>query len=161
MRMKEDELYETVQIGAGLGATGRLSDQAIARGLETLTVFEHFLAAGELPPTQVHAVATSAIRDAANGRWRRRLGLGLDGRRNVAARLSRLSLFDDRGRLGRAHGRWQKIGAGHRRRKAGGLGHGIFLGYRFDSGICGARRVRRAGHALCRRSIVRTFARSG
>jgi exopolyphosphatase/guanosine-5'-triphosphate,3'-diphosphate pyrophosphatase len=63
---RTDELYETVRIGAGMSATGRLSDEAIARGLETLTVFDHFLAAGELPPTQVHAVATSAIRDAAN-----------------------------------------------------------------------------------------------
>jgi exopolyphosphatase / guanosine-5'-triphosphate,3'-diphosphate pyrophosphatase len=64
---RTDELYETVRIGAGMGATGRLSDEAIARGLETLAVFEHFCAAGELAPTQVHAVATSAIRDAANG----------------------------------------------------------------------------------------------
>ncbi|HEY1592502.1 MAG TPA: Ppx/GppA phosphatase family protein [Solirubrobacteraceae bacterium] len=63
---RTDELYETVRIGAGMGATERLSDEAIARGLETLTVFEHFLAAGELPPSQVHAVATSAIRDASN-----------------------------------------------------------------------------------------------
>ena len=63
---RTDELYETVRIGAGMSATGRLSDEAIARGLETLTVFEHFLAAGSLPATQVHAVATSAIRDAAN-----------------------------------------------------------------------------------------------
>jgi exopolyphosphatase/guanosine-5'-triphosphate,3'-diphosphate pyrophosphatase len=63
---RTDELYETVRIGAGMGATGRLSDEAIARGLETLTVFEHFLAAGELGADQVYAVATSAIRDAAN-----------------------------------------------------------------------------------------------
>ena len=63
---RTDELYETVRIGAGMSATGRLSDEAIARGLETLTVFEHFLAAGELGRAQVHAVATSAIRDAAN-----------------------------------------------------------------------------------------------
>ncbi len=63
---RTDELYETVRIGAGMGATGRLSDQAIARGLETLTVFEHFLAAGRLGRDQVIAVATSAIRDAAN-----------------------------------------------------------------------------------------------
>jgi exopolyphosphatase/guanosine-5'-triphosphate,3'-diphosphate pyrophosphatase len=66
---RTDELYETVRIGAGMGATGRLSDEAIARGLETLTVFEHFLAAGELTPGgrgSVHAVATSAIRDATN-----------------------------------------------------------------------------------------------
>jgi exopolyphosphatase / guanosine-5'-triphosphate,3'-diphosphate pyrophosphatase len=64
---RTDELYETVRIGAGVGATGRLSDDAIARGLETLTVFEHFLTANKLPPAQVHVVATSAIRDASNG----------------------------------------------------------------------------------------------
>ena len=63
---RTDELYETVRIGAGMGSTGRLSEEAIARGLETLTVFEHFLAAGELGRDQVYAVATSAIRDAGN-----------------------------------------------------------------------------------------------
>ena len=31
-----DELYETVRIGEGIGATGRLSEGAIARGLERL-----------------------------------------------------------------------------------------------------------------------------
>ena len=39
---RTDELYETVRIGAGLAATGRLSDEAIERGLETLDVFERF-----------------------------------------------------------------------------------------------------------------------
>ena len=61
-----DELYETVRIGAGLGASGRLSEEAMARGLETLTVFERFCAANGLEPDDVQAVATSAIRDAAN-----------------------------------------------------------------------------------------------
>jgi exopolyphosphatase/guanosine-5'-triphosphate,3'-diphosphate pyrophosphatase len=64
---RTDELYETVRIGEGMGATGRLSDEAIARGLETLAVFERFCASGGLTPAQVHVVATSAIRDAANG----------------------------------------------------------------------------------------------
>jgi exopolyphosphatase/guanosine-5'-triphosphate,3'-diphosphate pyrophosphatase len=62
-----DELYETVRIGAGLGATGRLSDQAIARGLETLAVFEHFCRASGLKHHDIHPVATSAIREASNG----------------------------------------------------------------------------------------------
>jgi exopolyphosphatase/guanosine-5'-triphosphate,3'-diphosphate pyrophosphatase len=62
-----DEIYETVRIGAGLAETGRLGDAAMGRGLETLAVFEHFLAAHGLGPDAVHAVATSAIRDAANG----------------------------------------------------------------------------------------------
>jgi exopolyphosphatase / guanosine-5'-triphosphate,3'-diphosphate pyrophosphatase len=61
-----DELYETVRIGAGLGATGRLSDEAIARGLETLAVFEHFCRASGLKPSDIHPVATSAIREASN-----------------------------------------------------------------------------------------------
>ncbi|MGO9882816.1 MAG: Ppx/GppA phosphatase family protein, partial [Solirubrobacteraceae bacterium] len=62
-----DELYETVRIGAGLGASGRLSDEAIARGHETLGVFARFCRANQLDPDDVHVVATSAIRDAANG----------------------------------------------------------------------------------------------
>ena len=76
---RTDELYETVRIGAGLGATGRLADDAIERGLETLAVFERFCAANELGPDDVHAVATSAIRDATNGRVpaRRRAATGL------------------------------------------------------------------------------------
>jgi exopolyphosphatase/guanosine-5'-triphosphate,3'-diphosphate pyrophosphatase len=62
-----DELYETVRIGAGVGTTGKLSEDAIARGLETLSVFEHFCRASGLEPADTHPVATSAIRDAANG----------------------------------------------------------------------------------------------
>jgi exopolyphosphatase/guanosine-5'-triphosphate,3'-diphosphate pyrophosphatase len=64
---RTDELYETVRIAAGLAATGRLSDDGIARGLETLAVFERFCRANRLAPGDVHVVATSAIRDAANG----------------------------------------------------------------------------------------------
>jgi exopolyphosphatase/guanosine-5'-triphosphate,3'-diphosphate pyrophosphatase len=63
---RTDELYETVRIGEGLAAAGRLSDAAIARGLETLAVFEHFSTANGLPHSDVYAVATSAIRDASN-----------------------------------------------------------------------------------------------
>jgi exopolyphosphatase / guanosine-5'-triphosphate,3'-diphosphate pyrophosphatase len=61
-----DELYETVRIGEGLGASGRLSERAIARGIETLVVFERFCRAGGLTPEEIHPIATSAIRDAAN-----------------------------------------------------------------------------------------------
>ena len=64
---RTDELYETVRIGAGLAASGRLSDEAIGRGLETLGVFARFCRANHLAPEDVHVVATSAIRDAANG----------------------------------------------------------------------------------------------
>jgi hypothetical protein len=62
-----DELYETVRIGAGLAATGKLSYEAIGRGLETLGVFARFCRANHLEGDAIHVVATSAIRDAANG----------------------------------------------------------------------------------------------
>ncbi len=62
-----DELYETVRIGAGLGASGRLGEAAMKRGMETLGVFARFCRANRIAPDDVHVVATSAIRDAANG----------------------------------------------------------------------------------------------
>ena len=62
-----DEIFETVRISAGLAETGRLSDAGMGRGLETLAVFDRFCAAHGLGPEAVHAVATSAIRDASNG----------------------------------------------------------------------------------------------
>lgn len=62
-----DELFETVRIGAGLAASGRLADDAIARGYETLDVFARFCTANRLGPDDIHVVATSAIRDASNG----------------------------------------------------------------------------------------------
>ena len=64
---RTDELYETVRIGAGLATTGRLGIDAIERGLETLAVFDRFCRASGVAPADVHAIATSAIRDAANG----------------------------------------------------------------------------------------------
>jgi exopolyphosphatase/guanosine-5'-triphosphate,3'-diphosphate pyrophosphatase len=63
---RTDELYETVRIGAGLDASGRLSEAAIERGLETLGVFERFCVANRLARRDVYAVATSAVRDASN-----------------------------------------------------------------------------------------------
>jgi exopolyphosphatase/guanosine-5'-triphosphate,3'-diphosphate pyrophosphatase len=65
---RTDELYETVRISAGLGASGALSRDAMDRGLETLAVFERFCRANRLAGDDVHLVATSAIRDATNGR---------------------------------------------------------------------------------------------
>ncbi len=62
-----DELYETVRIGAGLASSGRLNAEAMRRGLETLSVFARFCRANRIEPSAVHVVATSAIRDAANG----------------------------------------------------------------------------------------------
>jgi exopolyphosphatase/guanosine-5'-triphosphate,3'-diphosphate pyrophosphatase len=67
---RTDELYEAVRIGAGLesGADGqpRLTEEAMERGLETLTVFERFCRASGLEGDDVHVFATSAIRDATN-----------------------------------------------------------------------------------------------
>jgi exopolyphosphatase/guanosine-5'-triphosphate,3'-diphosphate pyrophosphatase len=62
-----DELYETVRIGAGLASSGRLSEEAMRRGSETLQVFARFCRANRIEPADVHVVATSAIRDATNG----------------------------------------------------------------------------------------------
>jgi exopolyphosphatase / guanosine-5'-triphosphate,3'-diphosphate pyrophosphatase len=62
-----DEIYETVRIGAGLAESGRLGEEAMERGLETLGVFKHFCDAHGLDAGDVHVVATSAIRDAENG----------------------------------------------------------------------------------------------
>jgi len=61
-----DELYEDVRIGAGMEASGALTEEASARGLETLKIFEHFCKANHLTGDDVHVFATSAIRDASN-----------------------------------------------------------------------------------------------
>ncbi|HWI22403.1 MAG TPA: Ppx/GppA phosphatase family protein [Baekduia sp.] len=61
---RTDEIYEAVRVGAGLAATGKLSEKGIERALATLDVFAHFCAAAEV--TEIDAVATSAIRDAEN-----------------------------------------------------------------------------------------------
>jgi exopolyphosphatase / guanosine-5'-triphosphate,3'-diphosphate pyrophosphatase len=63
---RTDELYETVRIGEGLGESGKLSKDAMHRGLETLGVFERFCRANGLSGERLHVIATSAIRDAAN-----------------------------------------------------------------------------------------------
>lgn len=85
-----DELYETVRIGAGMGATGRLSGEAMARGLETLSVFARFIRANHIPPEDVHVVATSAIRDAANG-----LRFLADAERETGLTIETLSARDE------------------------------------------------------------------
>jgi exopolyphosphatase / guanosine-5'-triphosphate,3'-diphosphate pyrophosphatase len=61
-----DELYEAVRIGEGLGKTGALTEEAMARGLETLDIFARFCRASGLDRSDVHTFATSAIRDASN-----------------------------------------------------------------------------------------------
>ena len=61
------ELSEPVRIAAGLSRSGALSEAAIARGLEALEMFARVCAGRGVAPADVDVVATSAIRDAANG----------------------------------------------------------------------------------------------
>jgi len=77
---RTDEIYEPVRIGEGLMASGSLGEEPMERALATLDVFAHFCRASGLGEDAVDAVATSAIRDAANAqeflaRARARLGL--------------------------------------------------------------------------------------
>ena len=59
-----DEIREAVRIGEGMGDSGLLQPEPIERGLHTAAVFAAFLRASGVD--DVVAVATSAIRDAAN-----------------------------------------------------------------------------------------------
>ena len=61
------DVQESVRIAEGLEASGELGESAIERGLETLEMFERYCSARGLEGHAVDAVATSAIRDAANG----------------------------------------------------------------------------------------------
>lgn len=61
------DVQETVRIAEGLEASGALGDAAVERGLETLEMFEGYCEARGVERAAVDAVATSAIRDAANG----------------------------------------------------------------------------------------------
>jgi exopolyphosphatase/guanosine-5'-triphosphate,3'-diphosphate pyrophosphatase len=63
---RTDEIYEAVRIGEGLAATGELGEAGMARAQATMEVFAHFCSASGIDPGAVHAVATSAIRDATN-----------------------------------------------------------------------------------------------
>ena len=77
---RTDEIYEAVRIGEGLGESDTLREEPMERALATVDVFAHFCRAAGLAGDEVDAVATSAIRDAANseeflGRARGRSGL--------------------------------------------------------------------------------------
>jgi exopolyphosphatase/guanosine-5'-triphosphate,3'-diphosphate pyrophosphatase len=61
-----DEIREAVRVGAGMGDEGELRPERIDRALHTAAVFASFCRASGID--QVESVATSAIRDAANGR---------------------------------------------------------------------------------------------
>ncbi|UGS34097.1 Ppx/GppA phosphatase family protein [Capillimicrobium parvum] len=62
---RTDEIFESVRIGAGLAQTGELAPDRMQRGWSVAEVFDHFCRATRVD--EVIAVATSAIRDAANG----------------------------------------------------------------------------------------------
>jgi exopolyphosphatase/guanosine-5'-triphosphate,3'-diphosphate pyrophosphatase len=59
-----DEIHEVVRIGEGLEETGVLAKAPMERALETVELYAHFCRATGIDDVQ--AVATSAIRDAAN-----------------------------------------------------------------------------------------------
>ena len=61
---RTDEIYEAVRIGEGLEETGELQPYPMERALQTLELYAHYCTSTEI--TDVRAVATSAIRDAAN-----------------------------------------------------------------------------------------------
>jgi exopolyphosphatase / guanosine-5'-triphosphate,3'-diphosphate pyrophosphatase len=65
---RADELSAAVRIGAGLATSGRLGEDAMARALQTLTRFVALCHERGLGELSIDAVATSAIRDAENGR---------------------------------------------------------------------------------------------
>ncbi len=79
---RTDEIYEPVRIGEGLASSGELGAEPMARALATLDVFAQFAKASGLRGPSIDAVATSAIRDAANaehflGQARERTGLSI------------------------------------------------------------------------------------
>ena len=61
---RTDEIHEPVRIGEGVDASGRLQPEPVERALRTLELYAHFCRATRI--SDVRAVATSAIRDAAN-----------------------------------------------------------------------------------------------
>jgi exopolyphosphatase / guanosine-5'-triphosphate,3'-diphosphate pyrophosphatase len=78
-----DELSSAVRIGEGMATSGRLSEAAMTRALETLETFTALCERRALDERSIDAVATSAIREADNGHEfleRVRLSTGLDVR---------------------------------------------------------------------------------
>ncbi len=63
---RTDEIYLAVRVGEGLDATGELGAAPLKRALEAAEVFAHFCTATGINAGDIQAVATSAIRDAAN-----------------------------------------------------------------------------------------------
>src|ERR1700722_9481866 len=63
-----DELSSAVRVGGGMATSGRLSEAAMARAIRTLKTFTALCERWGLDEHAVDAVATSAIREADNGR---------------------------------------------------------------------------------------------
>ncbi|HTA97636.1 MAG TPA: Ppx/GppA family phosphatase [Solirubrobacteraceae bacterium] len=63
-----DELSSAVRIGEGMATSGRLSEAAMTRAIQTLEMFTALCERRGLDEHAVDAVATSAIREAENGR---------------------------------------------------------------------------------------------
>ena len=63
---RTDEIYEPVRIGAGMAASGRLGEAGMERALHTIVTYAHYCRATGLAADHVSALATSAIREAAN-----------------------------------------------------------------------------------------------
>ena len=61
---RTDEIYDGVRIGEGADATGALQRKPMKRALDTIAMYAHFCRAAGIE--DVRAVATSAIREAAN-----------------------------------------------------------------------------------------------
>ncbi|MBO9533878.1 MAG: Ppx/GppA family phosphatase [Solirubrobacteraceae bacterium] len=63
---RSDEIREPVRLAGGVNEDGSLGKKAVERALDVLDVFAGFLRATEIEPDQVHAIGTSAIREATN-----------------------------------------------------------------------------------------------
>jgi exopolyphosphatase/guanosine-5'-triphosphate,3'-diphosphate pyrophosphatase len=69
--VEDDTVHElerrtkVTRLGEGVDATGRLADTAVQRVADTLATYKHVI--DELRPERITALATSAVRDAANG----------------------------------------------------------------------------------------------
>jgi exopolyphosphatase/guanosine-5'-triphosphate,3'-diphosphate pyrophosphatase len=61
-----EDRCRTPRLGAGLASRGRLSDEAMARGVEVLAEFAERLREAGIDSTRVRAVGTAALRRAAN-----------------------------------------------------------------------------------------------
>jgi exopolyphosphatase/guanosine-5'-triphosphate,3'-diphosphate pyrophosphatase len=64
---ERDRRSQVTHLGAGVDASGRLSDAAIERVFATLGAYRDALDAADVPADARLAVLTSAVRDAANG----------------------------------------------------------------------------------------------